>query len=157
MRISMSSRANKLSVTLTSVLLTALSPCLAGDDPHAFKCTYSELNREEQPQPPNIYRATSSPWAVLVDELGGHVEIQDSATERSCKVELEDVHRVYAGRTIVVLRVMEISSDYLFFFDAATCKMIRKPISLGTNVSETAEQRKLRRMGLCDASATSGR
>jgi hypothetical protein len=151
MRTSTLSQANRMGVILAT-LLASLNPCLAGDDLHAFKCSYSELVREERPQPPNVYRANSSPWTVLVDELGGHVEIFDSGSKHSCKIELEDVRRVYAGRNILVLRVTEISSDYVFFFNAASCKMIRKPINLGANFSEANEQMKLHRLGLCDAS-----
>ena len=135
-----------------AVMLAGCTPHRAATDSSSSPCTYNELQRQAVDPSQSVYRSESFPWIALVDETRGIVDVRGKTSPVTCRIDLEDVRRVYGGRQTLVLRVIEISADYLFFFDPLTCKTVRAPINLGVHEMEAEEVKQLRQAGICQAS-----
>jgi hypothetical protein len=111
-------------------------------------CRFHEVPRTDRSDL-ELYEGPSLLWSATVDELGGEVTIANKQTGGRCKIEVSSVRRVYAGGSTVALRSIEIASDDIFYFDAATCKEVKSASHLGVSRSMAISDRKAKRLGLC--------
>jgi hypothetical protein len=142
-------RKNRRWAAVWLFLVSMPQICGASGEP---ACRFYEITYKKM-QNSVAYEDTRLPWSVTSVDLSGAVTVKDRRSGATCRIETDtDARpRVYANRSSIALRTIEVSSDDIFFYDAATCRTLRKPepAHLGMFPSIEERDRKVRSLGLC--------
>ncbi len=134
-----------------SLVMACMAPLVLA---HATSCRYAELAPAPAPASSGAVSGAGLPWSARIDAQAGAVDVLEIDGRARCRVELEDVRQVYGRVDTIVLRVTEVSSDQLYFFDPRTCARRARPVRLGISTSGEAERRALARAGVCAPAAS---
>jgi hypothetical protein len=148
------SRNNRMSILVRTIAYCVLPLALnAWGAAGTSSCRYVEL-RPAKSNAEVRYENEILPWTVTSVDLSGEVSVSNRTSGSSCKINTGSDSRpeVYASGAAIAIRLVEISSDDIVFYDGTTCLELKSPraLHLGT-LPENQKLRRLRKAGFCQA------
>lgn len=114
-------------------------------------CQYVRI-RPQRADRTLVFDDPSLPWKATLVRLSGRISIDARAGGRQCTIvtNSDATPELYGDEHTIAIRLVEITSDDVTFYDARSCKGLKRPatLHLGTNITKLKRDR-MRVAGLC--------